>query len=197
MISELLHHNTTISSQYIIFSGRKPSGPKTRDPYENEESPAMLPIFVAIGAFIPLVFCMCKLWWNRTPRDDKSNLKTSNMLHCYCWREQQFTFTCFLSYAAWYDHDNLIIYGQFNSGVKLRYHRMSINFNYWFSLSFQMKQMTKCCKTMAIAQLRYSITKNETHSILVLLPNVQWNEDITKNGNIRHITKYEMLIVQT
>lgn len=40
---------------------RKPSGPKTRDPYENEESPAMLPIFVAIGAFIPLVFCMCKL----------------------------------------------------------------------------------------------------------------------------------------
>jgi len=42
-------------------SGRKPSGPKTRDPYENEESPAMLPIFVAIGAFIPLVFCMCKL----------------------------------------------------------------------------------------------------------------------------------------
>jgi len=42
-------------------SNRKPSGPKTRDPYENEESPAMLPIFVAIGAFIPLVFCMCKL----------------------------------------------------------------------------------------------------------------------------------------
>jgi hypothetical protein len=40
---------------------RNPSGPKTRDPYENEESPAMLPIFVAIGAFIPLVFCMCKL----------------------------------------------------------------------------------------------------------------------------------------
>ena len=51
----------TIFNQYNIFSGRKPSGPKTRDPYENEESPAMLPIFVAIGAFIPLVFCMCKL----------------------------------------------------------------------------------------------------------------------------------------
>ena len=46
---------------FFINSSRKPSGPKTRDPYENEESPAMLPIFVAIGAFIPLVFCMCKL----------------------------------------------------------------------------------------------------------------------------------------
>lgn len=40
---------------------RNPSGPKARDPYENDETSAMLPIFVAIGAFIPLVFCMCKL----------------------------------------------------------------------------------------------------------------------------------------
>ena len=40
---------------------RNPSGPKAQDPYENEEGSAMLPIFVAIGAFIPLVFCMCKL----------------------------------------------------------------------------------------------------------------------------------------
>jgi len=40
---------------------RNPSGPKARDPYENDDSTAMLPIFVAIGAFIPLVFCMCKL----------------------------------------------------------------------------------------------------------------------------------------
>lgn len=37
------------------------SGPKTRDPYESEDSAVMLPIFVAVGAFIPLVFCMCKL----------------------------------------------------------------------------------------------------------------------------------------
>ena len=42
-------------------SNRNPSGPKARDPYENDETSAMLPIFVAIGAFIPLVFCMCKL----------------------------------------------------------------------------------------------------------------------------------------
>jgi hypothetical protein len=60
---------------------RNPSGPKTRDPYEMDDSSAMLPIFVAIGefslvervrtvvnqlivvagAFIPLVFCLCRL----------------------------------------------------------------------------------------------------------------------------------------
>ncbi|TRY70405.1 hypothetical protein TCAL_17318 [Tigriopus californicus] len=40
---------------------RNPSGPKTRDPYENYDTTALLPIFVAIGAFIPLVFCLCKL----------------------------------------------------------------------------------------------------------------------------------------
>ena len=40
---------------------RNPSGPRAKDPYENDESSALLPIFVAIGAFIPLVFCMCKL----------------------------------------------------------------------------------------------------------------------------------------
>ena len=43
------------------IKNRNPSGPKAQDPYENEEGSAMLPIFVAIGAFIPLVFCMCKL----------------------------------------------------------------------------------------------------------------------------------------
>jgi len=40
---------------------RNPSGPKTRDPYEMEDTSTMLPIFVAIGAFIPLVVCLCKL----------------------------------------------------------------------------------------------------------------------------------------
>jgi len=40
---------------------RNPSGPRAKDPYENDDPSAMLPIFVAIGAFIPLVFCMCKL----------------------------------------------------------------------------------------------------------------------------------------
>jgi len=40
---------------------RNPSGPKTNNPYELDESSAMLPIFVAVGAFIPLLFCLCKL----------------------------------------------------------------------------------------------------------------------------------------
>jgi hypothetical protein len=31
------------------------------DPYTEEEGASMLPIFVAIGAFIPLVFCLCRL----------------------------------------------------------------------------------------------------------------------------------------
>jgi Malectin domain len=37
-----------------------PSGPKQPNPYSLDES-SMLPIFIAIGAFIPLLFCLCKL----------------------------------------------------------------------------------------------------------------------------------------
>lgn len=40
---------------------RKPSGPRVVDPYSEDESSMLLPIFVAIGAFIPLVFVLCKL----------------------------------------------------------------------------------------------------------------------------------------
>ncbi|CAM1329342.1 MLEC (predicted) [Pycnogonum litorale] len=40
---------------------RRPSGPKTPNPYESDDSSSMLPIFIAIAAFIPLVFCLCKL----------------------------------------------------------------------------------------------------------------------------------------
>ncbi|CAG5131675.1 unnamed protein product [Candidula unifasciata] len=41
---------------------RKPSGPKVRDPYAAEDTSTMLlPVFIAIGAFIPLVYCLCKL----------------------------------------------------------------------------------------------------------------------------------------
>lgn len=40
---------------------RNPSGPRARDPYDSDDTSVMLPIFVAVGAFIPLVFCMCKL----------------------------------------------------------------------------------------------------------------------------------------
>lgn len=37
------------------------SGPKLPDPYDSDESSIMLPVFIAIGAFIPIVFCLCKL----------------------------------------------------------------------------------------------------------------------------------------
>lgn len=40
---------------------RKTSGPKQMDPYALDDSTVMLPVFIAIGAFIPLMFCLCKL----------------------------------------------------------------------------------------------------------------------------------------
>lgn len=42
-------------------TNRRPSGPKYPDPYSMDDSSIMLPVFVAIGAFIPLLFCLCKL----------------------------------------------------------------------------------------------------------------------------------------
>lgn len=40
---------------------RKTSGPKQPNPYSMDDSSIMLPVFIAIGAFIPLLFCLCKL----------------------------------------------------------------------------------------------------------------------------------------
>ncbi|KAF6206556.1 hypothetical protein GE061_017790 [Apolygus lucorum] len=40
---------------------RRPSGPRTPDPYSVDDSSIMLPVFIAIGAFLPLLFCLCKL----------------------------------------------------------------------------------------------------------------------------------------
>lgn len=40
---------------------RKTSGPKQQDPYTLDDSSTMLPIFIAIGAFVPLLFCLCKM----------------------------------------------------------------------------------------------------------------------------------------
>ena len=37
------------------------SGSKIADPYSGDDSSMMLPIFVAIGCFIPVIFCLCKL----------------------------------------------------------------------------------------------------------------------------------------
>jgi hypothetical protein len=41
---------------------RRPSGPRVTDPYsEDDTSTILLPVFVAVGAFFPLLFCLCKL----------------------------------------------------------------------------------------------------------------------------------------
>lgn len=40
---------------------RKTSGPKSQNPYALDDSSTMLPIFIAIGAFVPLLFCLCKM----------------------------------------------------------------------------------------------------------------------------------------
>lgn len=40
---------------------RRPSGPKHPDPYSMDDTSIMLPVFITIGAFIPLLFCLCKL----------------------------------------------------------------------------------------------------------------------------------------
>ncbi|XP_014674267.1 PREDICTED: malectin-B-like [Priapulus caudatus] len=40
---------------------RKPSGPKLADPYATTDTHTMLPIFIAVGCFIPLLFFLCKL----------------------------------------------------------------------------------------------------------------------------------------
>ncbi|XP_061398989.1 malectin [Musca vetustissima] len=39
----------------------KTSGPRHPDPYASEDSMIMMPVIVAIGCFIPLLFCLCKL----------------------------------------------------------------------------------------------------------------------------------------
>lgn len=40
---------------------RKTSGPKQEDPYSMYDSSVMIPVFVAIAAFIPLLYFLCKL----------------------------------------------------------------------------------------------------------------------------------------
>lgn len=41
---------------------RRPSGPRTKDPYAGDDTSTMLlPVFMAIGAFVPILFCLCKL----------------------------------------------------------------------------------------------------------------------------------------
>mgnify|MGYP002803601567 FL=1 len=40
---------------------RKTSGPRAIDPYASDESSLLLPVLIALGVFIPTLFCLCKL----------------------------------------------------------------------------------------------------------------------------------------
>lgn len=55
------HRSQQNSNQEHETKARKTSGPRQQDPYALEDSTVMLPVFIAIGAFIPLLFCLCKL----------------------------------------------------------------------------------------------------------------------------------------
>ncbi|XP_013098470.2 malectin-B [Stomoxys calcitrans] len=49
---------------YLLKDNRKnskTSGPRQPNPYTSEDSMVLMPVFVAIGCFIPLLFCLCKL----------------------------------------------------------------------------------------------------------------------------------------
>ncbi|XP_071946303.1 malectin-A-like [Antedon mediterranea] len=47
--------------QNIKIPSNIPSGPKTVDPYSSNESSLLFPILIAIGLFIPSLFCLCRL----------------------------------------------------------------------------------------------------------------------------------------
>jgi hypothetical protein len=53
---------TVEPEDFKVAKNRRPSGPKATDPYEDLTlTSAVFPVFVAIGTFIPLLFCLCKL----------------------------------------------------------------------------------------------------------------------------------------
>jgi hypothetical protein len=39
----------------------KTSGPKIVDPYTEDQSGSLMPLFLAIAAVIPVIFCLCRL----------------------------------------------------------------------------------------------------------------------------------------
>lgn len=55
------YHNIQEDEEESTVRSRHTSGPRTPDPYSIDDSSVMLPVFVALGAFIPLLFCLCKL----------------------------------------------------------------------------------------------------------------------------------------
>ncbi|KAG7159734.1 malectin-A-like [Homarus americanus] len=56
-----LQNNNNQNNKQSQTTKRRPSGPRTPDPYALDDTSSMLPVFVAIGAAIPILFCLCKL----------------------------------------------------------------------------------------------------------------------------------------
>jgi hypothetical protein len=63
--NDILNQNQNQNEDKIVNRKKTslppPSLPKVTDPYANDETSYVIPILVAICAFIPLLFCMCKL----------------------------------------------------------------------------------------------------------------------------------------
>lgn len=56
------HHQRAGAAPAATPTGdSRKSGPRQEDPYALDDSSVMLPVLIAIGAFIPLLFCLCKL----------------------------------------------------------------------------------------------------------------------------------------
>ncbi|XP_014480356.1 PREDICTED: malectin-A [Dinoponera quadriceps] len=55
------YHSMQEDEEETTVRNRHTSGPRTPDPYLIDDSSMMLPLFIAVGAFIPLLFCLCKL----------------------------------------------------------------------------------------------------------------------------------------
>lgn len=61
MAAPQMKHHDGDQQQQKAQSARKTSGPKVDDPYALDDSSVMLPVFIAVAAFIPLLFFTCKL----------------------------------------------------------------------------------------------------------------------------------------
>lgn len=56
LVKEVTHEYVTEN-----LKTRKTSGPKHPNPYSTDDMSLMIPVVIAVGAFIPLLFCLCKL----------------------------------------------------------------------------------------------------------------------------------------
>ncbi len=58
---EMEEEERTSVNRKKSYQSSEPPMPKVIDPYASDETSFIIPILVAVGAFIPLLFCLCKL----------------------------------------------------------------------------------------------------------------------------------------